>query len=91
MNDNKFDFIDNLDEWKKVIIDAYFKRNGLIKHQIDSYNDFIDNKINDIINGFNPIVMRYDYNQEDDNYLYEIIINVTNFIMSKPDNFRNNS
>ena len=73
----------------KEIISLFFKDNSLIKHQLDSFNDFIDVKINDIINGFNPIVMRYDYNPELDNYTYEISIHVNNFIMTKPTIYEN--
>ena len=73
----------------KEIISLFFKDNSLIKHQLDSFNDFIDVKINDIINGFNPIVMRYDYNPELDNYTYEISIQVNNFIMTKPTIYEN--
>ena len=74
-----------------VIIDSFFRDNEkfLVSHQLDSFNDFIDVKINDIINGFNPIVMRYDYNPELDNYTYEISIHVNNFIMTKPTIYEN--
>ena len=40
--------------WK--LIDNYFEQCGkkqLIRHQIESYNDFVDNQIVDIINQFN--------------------------------------
>ena len=47
-------------EWE--ILDKYFhERSGevsshpLVKHQIDSFNEFLDNKLNQIIVGFNPI------------------------------------
>ena len=51
----------NKDTWK--IIDAYFKQQGLqqvIQHQLDSYNDFVNNDIQDIINQNNPIIINYD-------------------------------
>lgn len=84
LHDINYDTID-LNE----VIRSFFETNSLIKHQIDSYNDFIDVKIMDIINGFNPIVMRYDYNQEMDNYTYEISINISNFIINKPTIYEN--
>ena len=45
------------DEMIWNIIDKYFKdnRNLLIKHHLDSYNDFFDNKIHNIFKEKNPI------------------------------------
>ena len=44
------------------IMDIYFLKGGsqessnpLVKHQIDSYNKFIDTTLGQIIAGFNPI------------------------------------
>ena len=47
------------------ILDTYFQKGGspessnpLVKHQIDSYNKFIDNTLGQIIAGFNPIKIK---------------------------------
>ena len=47
------------------ILDTYFQKGGspessnpLVKHQIDSYNKFIDNTLGQIITGFNPIKIK---------------------------------
>ncbi|ABR54577.1 RNA polymerase beta subunit [Methanococcus vannielii SB] len=33
----------------RVIVDAFFRENSLVKHHIDSYDDFVENKIQGII------------------------------------------
>jgi len=33
----------------RIIIDSFFKENTLVKHHIDSYNNFIENGIQKII------------------------------------------
>lgn len=47
---------ENEKEW--VIIDSYFRdnKNALVSHHLDSFNDFIQNKIPNIIKSFNPII-----------------------------------
>ena len=45
------------------IIDAYFKRSGiLVQHQIISYNNLIDNIIPNIFSQYFPIVLEYNDN-----------------------------
>jgi DNA-directed RNA polymerase II subunit RPB2 len=58
------------------IIDTYFRenRNYLTKHHIDSYNDFILNKIPQTFKQYNPQIIYKEYNKEQDNYKYEIHI-----------------
>ena len=49
------------DSWS--IIDSHFTQYGnkiFIKHQLDSYNDFIINKIADIISQSNPLVVYHE-------------------------------
>ena len=79
------------DSWK--IIDNYFKKDGLfqiIKHQIESYNDFIDNGIEDIISQNNPVVINYDYDTEIGKYKYEINITFGKYYLCKPIIHENN-
>jgi DNA-directed RNA polymerase beta subunit len=40
--------------WQSIV-HAYFKANNFVKHQIDSYNEFIDNDIQKILNETGPI------------------------------------
>ena len=62
------------DPWD--IIDTYFKdnKNYLTKHHIDSYNDFITNKIPQTFKQYNPQVIYKEYREDTDNYKYEIKI-----------------
>ena len=56
----------------------------LIKHHIDSFNDFIENKIPCIITNSNPLSIYHDYNTELNNYKYEIVVNFINVYYTKP-------
>ena len=58
------------------LIDTYFRENKhyLTKHHIDSYNDFIINKIPQTFKQYNPQIIYKEYNEESDNYKYEIHI-----------------
>jgi len=71
----------DMDIWD--IIDSYFKNtdNYLSKHQIDSYNTFLDENIPKTIRQFNPIVLPYHRildadKKETDNYLFQIKITI---------------
>ena len=72
------------------ILDKYFTDNKsidsispLVKHQIDSYNKFINTTLPQIISGFNPI--KITTKQTDvDNKIQKININVLNTSLTKP-------
>ena len=72
------------------ILDKYFTDNKsidsispLVKHQIDSYNKFINTTLPQIISGFNPI--KITTKQTDvDNKIHKININVLNPSLTKP-------
>ena len=57
--------------WK--VIDNYFKstKNYLTAHHLDSYNDFITNKIPQTLKQYNPQIHYKEYNKEKDFYKYE--------------------
>ena len=69
------------------ILDTYFTKGNspLVKHQIDSYNKFINTTLPQIISGFNPIkintVMK---TGEVDNNIQKIYINVLQPSLTKP-------
>ena len=72
------------------ILDKYFSENKssdsispLIKHQIDSYNKFINTTLPQIIAGFNPIKITTKQT-EVDNKIQKININVLNPSLTKP-------
>jgi DNA-directed RNA polymerase II subunit RPB2 len=61
------------DENITKILDTYFASGGnisanhqLVKHQIDSYNDFIENKLRKIVSGYNPIKITNDLSSIND-------------------------
>ena len=73
------------------ILDIFFMQGGvadcsnpLVRHQIDSFNEFIDKKLQQIIQGFNPIQVCHNYNQEFEDYTYKIYINVLQPSLAKP-------
>ena len=57
-----------MEEEKKIwnIIDSYFKDNPkhLVKHQLESYNDFFDNNIKQILKEKNPITIIKDQDEK---------------------------
>jgi DNA-directed RNA polymerase II subunit RPB2 len=71
--------------WK--LLDCYFtEKNGyqLVKHLIDSYNDFVFRKIDDILQGFNPIEVHHQFLPEQQCFMYTLYVRLANPTMSKP-------
>ena len=71
----------------KRVIDCYFgtsKGPQLVKHQLDSYNDFVAKKLDLIIDGFNPIDLYNTYMPEHQRFRYIMSITVSNPMISKP-------
>lgn len=70
-----------------AVIEKYFGHNKgyqLIKHLLDSYNDFALRKLDNIIDGFNPIEIHHQFLPELDQFKYTMSIEVKNPIISKP-------
>jgi DNA-directed RNA polymerase beta subunit len=72
------------------ILDTYYHKGGsqdsvnpLIKHQIDSYNKFIDNTLGQIISGFNPIKIGNNLKTENTEQTYKININIVQPSLTK--------
>ena len=81
----------SFDEKIKLVLDAYFITGGnittssqLVKHQIDSYNDFIETKLKKIVTGYNPIVITNDFNEKISDYNQKISIYVEEPHFTKP-------
>jgi DNA-directed RNA polymerase beta subunit len=69
------------------VVGEYYKPNKgyqLVKHQIESFNDFILRKIEQIIDGFNPIEINHHYNPETEKFKYCISITMENPTLLKP-------
>ena len=78
-----------------VLIQSYFKNDHLkrlVRHQLESYNYFINNQIEKTINMFNPlrIVSEHDLDPITKLYSLEIIVEFCNFSMYRPQIQENN-
>ena len=85
--------INNDVAWK--FIELYFKRchlERLVRHQIDSYNYFVNHQMEETIEMFNPIKIRSenDYVQEVNKHSLEIKLNLTNMKLHRPQIHENN-
>ena len=84
-----------LDTWK--VIDSYFNNNinYLTKHHLDSFNDFITNKIPLTISQYNPQILYKQLDEDLGGYKYEIRIyyggkNNDKIYIGKPTIYQNN-
>lgn len=69
------------------LVNGHFKEDKgymLVKHLIDSFNDFVVTKIDNIIEGFNPIEIHHQFIPELQKFKYVIQVEVKNPILSKP-------
>ena len=77
------------DTWD--VIKAYFgNKRQLVKHHLESYDNFIDDKIKKIIHQFNPLSIYNNYNESKNNYKYEIRIEFDEIYFQKPVIYENN-
>ena len=81
----------SFDENIKTLLDAYFSSGGnitashqLVRHQIESYNDFLDTKLRKIVAGYNPIIITNDFNEKINDYNQKISIYVEEPHFTKP-------
>ena len=77
------------------IVESYFKNchlEQLVRHQLESYNDFVNSQIQKTIEMFNPVIIHsdQDYNHETQKYKLEIYINFKNFSIYRPQIHENN-
>ena len=66
------------------IVNNYFDENSLVKHQIDSFNDFLLRKMEETIEGFNTIEVHNQFLPEHDTFRMVLSISVKNPILSRP-------
>jgi DNA-directed RNA polymerase II subunit RPB2 len=72
-------------EWKAV--SSYFKKDGvskLVDHQIESFEDFINNKIPLIVCSTTPIVVWHEQDESTKKYKYELRLSFENITYMKP-------
>lgn len=75
----------NVTTWK--VIEKYFEENRdnfLVKHLLNTYNDFVLQKIEQIIEGFNTIDIYHNFLPSIRDYQYIMHINIVNPTLSKP-------
>ena len=88
--DNK---IDDNDVWS-LIGDYFADRHlhQLVLHQIESYNDFIQNQLKKTIEMFNPLVIKssQDYIKEFKKYRLQVVIYFENLSLYRPEIHENN-
>jgi DNA-directed RNA polymerase II subunit RPB2 len=69
------------------VVHNYFAESNnscLIRHQLDSYNDFVLNKIEQTINGFNDLVIHHKFIPEIQDFMYTVSINISKPIITRP-------
>lgn len=80
--------IQNADEIGKTIVSSYFiDQKRLVKHQIDGFDNFVDNKLHEIFDEYNASsknVIYADYDKELGKNKYEYHIKFSNLEISKP-------
>ena len=72
-----------------TLINAYFSKEHLqqlVRHQIESYNDFIERQIPNTISMFNPVIINseHDFDKASNKYALEISITFENFGIYRP-------
>ena len=90
-NKSKKTFSCNKDSWE--VIKSLLKQSNnkyLIRHQIDSFDDFVKNKIKNIINQFNPITICHKYDATINKFKYEIHVVFGQIYLGKPTIYENN-
>ena len=85
--------IDETDVWH--VIGNYFEDkhlHQLVRHQVESYNDFIQNQMKKTIEMFNPLIIKssQDYIKEFKKYRLQIVINFDNLALYRPEIHENN-
>lgn len=81
VTDKQFDTL----SWE--LIDKMFKYNKgyqLVRHQLETYNDFLLNKLEQLIEGFNPIEIHHQFIPEAEAFQHVLKVELSNPILSKP-------
>ena len=87
------DIIDEEMSWD--VINSYFENkhlHQLVKHQLESYNNFIQNQMKKTIEMFNPVIIRspHDFIKEQNQYRLEIHMTFENLSLYRPEIHENN-
>ena len=95
MKSGPLSHLGNFIEEPYTLIESYFHGQHLerlVRHQIESYNHFINYQIQRTIQMFNPVLIHseHDYIEPHDKYLLEISISFHNFKLYPPQIYENN-
>lgn len=73
------------------IIDALFAQGGgdacppaIARHQLESFNEFLDKKLFQIVQGFNPIQIYHQYDEDRKDFTFKVSINVSQPNFARP-------
>ena len=93
MISNKKTIMENEKVWK--LIKLYFKGRyleRLVRHQLESYNNFVNNQLQHTINMFNPVTIHSEHDKDENTNLYRLEIEITfsNFQIYRPQIHENN-
>lgn len=78
---------DEFEDYTWDIVKSYYKINKgyqLVKHQLESFNDFILRKLDQIIEGFNNIEIHNQFIPEVSKFKYILIISINKPVINKP-------
>ncbi len=93
INKDERDTEANLERDYSYILNSYFGqcRDGhqLVRHQIDSFDYFIETLIPNVIKQFNPICVYYEYQKEANKYQYEFHLSFGEIAVEPPMIFEN--
>ena len=78
-----------------AVIESYFKDqhlSQLVRHQLESYNNFVDHQIQQTIDMFNPVQIcsEQDYDKDSGKHSLEIYVTFENFHLYRPQIHENN-
>lgn len=93
MESNPRSITDEEAPWE--VIKLYFQGKHLkrcIRHQLESYNNFVNCQIQKTIDMFNPVVIRseHDYESSANKYVLELVVTFKNFHIYRPQIHENN-
>ena len=84
-NTEDFSEINNEDIWN--IINSYFNqqnKKNLVTHQYDSFEQFVDKYINDVLQQFNPIKIDHNYDAEVNKHKTTVEIEFLDYYLDNP-------
>jgi DNA-directed RNA polymerase II subunit RPB2 len=80
LNDHEF----NKYDWDVIESRFHQDPDAMVQHAIDSFDDFILRKLEQTMEGFNPITVYHNFMPEKDMFKYQLTVNIKNPKISKP-------